>query len=130
MLQTLLISPVIAIVRRTSAGTSAHWSTQELSATNMYNSSQSQLTFKDDDLDDLLISQPNEFSQMNFNDFTLPSQTQASQSDHFGSQVRKGHVDFTIEFPRTSDDARVALKLSFFSYQSRIIPANRLNSLF
>lgn len=49
----------------------------------MFNSSQSQLTFQDD-LD--LISQPNDYSQLNFNDFTLPSQTQASQSD-LGSQV-------------------------------------------
>lgn len=47
----------------------------------MFNSSQSQLTFTDE-LD--LISQPHDFSQLNFNDFTLPSQT---QSDHIGSQV-------------------------------------------
>lgn len=51
----------------------------------MFNSSQSQLTFTDE-LD--LISQPNEFHSQ-FNDFTLPSQTQASQSDHLSSQVSK-----------------------------------------
>jgi hypothetical protein len=39
------------------------------------------LSFQDDDF----ISQP--FSQFNFQDFTVPSQTQASQLDHIGSQV-------------------------------------------
>lgn len=53
----------------------------------MFNSQSQNLNFQDEiDID--FISQPNEFSQLNFNDFTLPSQTQASQ-DHFGSQVRK-----------------------------------------
>lgn len=80
---TIHISAIVP-AQSTQTATLAHQIPRELLA--MYNSSQSQLTFKDD-LDDLLISQPNEFSQMNFNDFTLPSQTQASQSDHFGSQV-------------------------------------------
>lgn len=52
----------------------------------MFNSSQSQLTFTDE-LD--LISQPHDFSQLNFNDFTIPSQT---QSDHIGSQVSKSNA--------------------------------------
>lgn len=48
-----------------------------------YSQSQS-LSFIQDD-DEFLVSQP--FSQFNFQDFTLPSQTQASQLDHIGSQV-------------------------------------------
>lgn len=49
----------------------------------MFSSSQSQLTFDDTDLD--LISQPNDYSQLNFNDFTMPSQTQASQGDYLSN---------------------------------------------
>jgi hypothetical protein len=53
----------------------------------MFKSSQSQLTFDDTDLDNDLISQPNDYSQLNFNDFTVPSQTQASQGDFLSHQV-------------------------------------------
>lgn len=43
------------------------------------------LSFQEDD--DFIISQS--FSQFNFQDFTLPSQSQASQLDHhIGSQVK------------------------------------------
>lgn len=49
--------------------------------------SQNNLSFQDDD-EDFGVSQPSQFnSQYNFQDFTLPSQTQASQLDHIGSQV-------------------------------------------
>lgn len=46
------------------------------------------LSFQDDDF---LLSQS--FSQFNFQDFTLPSQTQASQLDHhIGSQVISQYI--------------------------------------
>jgi hypothetical protein len=77
----------------------------------MFNSSQSQLTFQDD-LD--LISQPNDYSQLNFNDFTLPSQTQASQSD-LGSQVSKRRVLSSFDTILRNDDAsRFSRPLSLF----------------
>lgn len=50
--------------------------------------SQNDLSFQDDD--DEFISQA---SQYNFQDFTMPSQTQASQMDNLGSQVSFPHIN-------------------------------------
>lgn len=49
------------------------------------------LSFQDDD--DEFISQA---SQYNFQDFTMPSQTQASQMDHLGSQVSFPYVNYSL----------------------------------
>lgn len=97
----------------------------------MFNSSQSQLTFTDelddnelfDDLRSDLVSQP--FSQMNFNDFTLPSQT---QSDQFGSQVSEKHTWKTPLFriPFNNDDAFISPSRSLnFLSATKKFSANR-----
>lgn len=77
----------------------------------MFNSSQSQLTFTDD-LD--LISQPHDFSQMHFTDFTLPSQTQ-SQSDI--GQVRLRQLLNHITNSEKSDDAFIFRLVLSIPYQ-------------